>query len=111
PPPLPPAPLTPTHRRPRKVATSKPFCPHGPCASQGGRGRGNLRANAPPRGGPWRQFYCAACEGYFLETHGTLFHSNQAAGELIVRILAGLAEGLGIRATAWVCEVAPTPVL
>jgi hypothetical protein len=46
-----------------------------------------------------------------LETHGTLFHGKQAAVELIVRILACLAEGLGIRATARVFEVAPNTVL
>jgi IS1 family transposase len=46
-----------------------------------------------------------------LETHGTLFHGKQAAVELIVRSLACLAAGLGIRATARVFEVAPTTVL
>src|SRR5262249_26486532 len=49
--------------------------------------------------------------GYFLDTHGTLFHGKQAAVELIVRVLACLAEGLGLRATARVFEVAPTTVL
>jgi len=74
-------------------------------------GRGNLRANGHPSGGPWRQFHCTACDGYFLETHGTIFHGKRAAVELIVRVLACLAEGLGIRATARVFEVAPTTVL
>ena len=111
PPPLPPAPMTPTHRRPRQVDTSMHFCPHGHCDYQGWRGRGNLRANGHPSGGPWRQFHCTACQGYFLETHGTLFHGKQAAVELIVRVLACLAEGLGIRATARVFEVAPNTVL
>jgi IS1 family transposase/transposase-like protein len=110
PPPIPPAPMTPTHRRPRTVDTSMHFCPHGHCDSQGWRGLGNLRANGHPSGGPWRQFHCTACQGYFLETHGTLFHGKQAAVELIVRVLACLAEGLGIRATARVFEVAPTTV-
>jgi IS1 family transposase len=50
-------------------------------------------------------------QGYFLETHGTIFHGKQAAVELIVRVLACLAEGLGIRATARVFEVAPNTVL
>src|SRR4029434_9238199 len=45
------------------------------------------------------------------EHHGTLFHGKQAAVELIVRVLACLAEGLGIRATARVFEVAPNTVL
>jgi len=46
-----------------------------------------------------------------LETHGTLFHGKQAAVELVVRVLACLAEGLGIRATARVFEVDPNTVL
>ena len=50
-------------------------------------------------------------KGYFLETHGTLFHGKQAAVEIIVRVLACLAEGLGIRATARGFEVAPHTVL
>ncbi len=74
-------------------------------------GLGNLRANGHPNGGPWRQFHCTSCGGYFLETHGTLFHGKQAAVELVVRVLACLAEGLGIRATARVFEVDPNTVL
>src|SRR5215510_1791345 len=31
PPPVPPAPLLPTHRRPRTVDTSRHFCPHAGC--------------------------------------------------------------------------------
>jgi IS1 family transposase len=46
-----------------------------------------------------------------LETHGTIFHGKQATVELIVRVLACVAEGLGIRATARVFEVAPNTVL
>ena len=52
-----------------------------------------------------------SCQGDFLETHGTLFHGKQAAVERIVRVLACLAEGLGIRATARVFEVDPNTVL
>jgi len=74
-------------------------------------GLGNLRANGHPSGGPWRQFQCRACEGYFLETHGTIFPGKRGAVELIVRVLACLAEGLGIRATARVFEVDPNTVL
>ena len=44
------------------------FCPHAGCAYRGWLGLGNLRANGHPSGGPWRQFHCTACEGYFLET-------------------------------------------
>jgi IS1 family transposase len=110
-PPAPPEPMPPTHRRPRTVDTSQHFCPHGGCRYRGWLGRGNLRANGHPNGGPWRQFHCMACEGYFLETHGTLLHGKRVPVELIVRVLACLAEGLGIRATARVFEVAPHTVL
>jgi IS1 family transposase len=100
-----------THRRPRAVDTSWHFCPHSHCDYRGWLGFGNLRANGHPSGGPWRQFHCTSCNGYFLETHGTLFHGKQAAVELIVYVLACLAEGLGIRATARVFAVAPNTVL
>ena len=111
PPPLPPAPMPVPNRRPRQVDTSRHFCPHAPCAYQGWLGLGNLRANGHPNGGPWRQFHCTGCNGYFLETHGTIFHGKQASVELIVRVLACVAEGLGIRATAGVFEVDPNTVL
>src|SRR4030095_3680999 len=71
----------------------------------------NLRANGHPNGGPWRQFHCTACNGYFPEHYGTIFHGKQVAVELIVRVLACLAEGVGIRATARVFEVDPNTVL
>jgi IS1 family transposase len=111
PPPPPPEPMPPTNRRPRTVDTSQPFCPHGGCRYRGWLGRGNLRANGHPNGSPWRQFQCTACEGYFPEHHGTLFHGKQAAVDLIVHVLACLAEGLGIRATARVFEVDAHTVL
>jgi transposase-like protein len=41
----------------------------------------------------------------------SIFHGKQASVEPIVRVLACLAEGLGIRATARVFEVAPNTVL
>jgi hypothetical protein len=51
------------------------------------------------------------CRGSFLETLGTLFHGKRVAVELIVRVIACLAEGLGIRGTARVFEVDPNTVL
>jgi IS1 family transposase len=111
PPAVRPDPMPPTHRRPRTVDTSQHFCPHMGCRYRGWLGLGNLRANGHPSGGPWRQFHCTACNGYFPEHHGTLFHGKQVAVELIVRVLACLAEGLGIRATARVFEVDPNTVL
>jgi IS1 family transposase len=111
PPPVPPDPMPSTNRRPREIDTWQHFCPHAGCDYRGWLGLGNLRANGHPSGGPWRQFHCTSCNGYFLQTHGTIFHGKQAAVELIVRVLACLAEGLGIRATAGVFEVAPNTVL
>jgi IS1 family transposase len=110
-PPPRPAPMPPTTRRPRTVDTSLHFCPHPACDYRGWLGMNNLRANGHPNGGPWRQLHCTACEGYFPEHHGPILHGKQAAVELIVRVVACLAEGLGIRATARVFEVAPTTVL
>ena len=86
------------------------FCPHAGCDYRGWLGLGNLRANGHPSGGPWRQLYCRSCHGYFLETHGTIFHGKRLSVELIIRVLACLAEGLGIRATARVFEVDPNTV-
>jgi IS1 family transposase len=111
PPPEPPDSMPPTTRRPRTVDTARHFCPHTGCRYRGWRGRGNLRANGHPNGGQWRQFECLGCHGFFPEHHGTIFHRKQVAVELIVRVLACLAEGLGIRATARVFEVAPNTVL
>jgi IS1 family transposase len=110
-PPLRPDPMPPTNRRPCEIDTSMHFCPHAGCDYRGWLGLGNLRANGHPSGGPWRQFYCRSCNGYFLETHDTLFHGKRMSVELIVRVLACLAEGLGIRAAARVSEVDPNTVL
>jgi IS1 family transposase len=55
--------------------------------------------------------YGRSCEGYFLETHGTLLHGKRLSVELIVRVLACLAEGLGMRAMARVFKVDPNTVL
>jgi len=111
PPPVRPDPMPRTHRRPRTVETSRHFCPHSHCDYRGWLRLNNLRANGHPNGGPWRQFHCTSCDGYFPEHHGTIFHGKQAAVELIVRVLACLAEGLGIRATARVFEVDANTVL
>jgi len=110
-PPRRPDPMPLTNRRPRTVDTSMHFCPHRHCDYRGWLGLNNLRANGHPHGGPWRQFHCTSCDGYFPEHHGTIFHGKQAAVELIVRVLACLAEGLGIRATARVFEVEANTVL
>src|SRR5882672_429772 len=111
PPPVPPAPMPATHRRPRQGDPSTHFCPHARWAYRGGLGLGNLRANGHPRGGPWRQCSCTACEGYFQETHGTPLHGKRVALDQLVWAVGALAEGLGIRAVARVFEVDPNTVL
>ncbi len=106
-----PPPIVTTRGRPRQIDTSHHGCPDPNCAYYGRLGLGNISANGHPNGGPWRQLYCRQCEGFFLETHGTLFHGKRVAAELIVRVLGCLAEGLGIRGTARVFEVDPNTVL
>jgi IS1 family transposase len=103
--------IVPTRGRRRQVDTSTHFCPNPDCGYQGWVEWGNLRANGHPNGGPWRQLLCVACRRYFLETLGTLFHGKRTCVELIVRVIACLAEGLGIRGTARVFEVDPNTVL
>jgi len=107
PPPL----YTYTRGRKRSIDPQQQCCPDQECSYYGWTGRGNLRANGHPGGKPWRQFQCVACHGYFQETHGTIFHGKRVAVDLIVRVLACLAEGLGIRGTARVFEVDPNTVL
>ena len=111
PPSCPPLRIVPKRGRPRQVDTSQHFCPNANCAYRGWVDWGNLCANGHPSGGPWRQFYCTACEGYFLETHGTPFHGTRVAPDLLVWAVGALAEGLGMRAVARVFEVDPNTVL
>jgi len=101
----------PTRGRRRQVDTSTHFCPNPDCAYRGWVGWGNLRANGHPGGGLWRQLLCVACRGSFFETLGTILHGQRVSVELIVRVVACLAEGLGIRGTARVFEVDPNTVL
>ena len=67
---------TDSHRRPREVDTSRHFVCIAIVII-----RWLFRwviwcANGHPSGSPWRQFHCTSCNGYFLETHGTLFHGK-----------------------------------
>src|SRR5262249_41610406 len=107
----PPPRIVPTRGRRRQVDTATHFCPNPDCLYRGWEGWGNLRANGHPSGGPWRQLLCVVCRGYFLETLGTIFHGKRAAVDLSVRVIACLAEDLGIRGTARVFEVDPNTVL
>src|SRR5499427_4744649 len=110
--PSPPPPrIVPTRGRRRQVDASPHFCPNPDCAYRGWVGWGNLRANGHPNGGPWRQLHCSRCGGYFQETHGTPLHGKRVSSDLFVWAVGALAEGLGIRAVARVCEVDPNTVL
>jgi transposase-like protein len=111
PPVAPPVRLHSPYGRPRTVAIHYHFCPEPTCRYYGWVGRGNIRANGHPGGGPWRQLSCVACGVYFLETHGTPLHGKRGPAERFVRVVASLAEGLGIRAVARVLEVDPNTVL
>jgi len=108
---MPPPLLTFTRGRRRTVDTHKHFCPAPGCSYRGWLGRGNIRANGHPGGKAWRQLQCVSCRGYFYETHGTIFQGKRSSVELIVRVIACLAEGLGIRGTARVFEIDPNTVL
>jgi IS1 family transposase len=108
----PPPPTVPSTRgRRRHIDTSDHFCPDPDCRYGGWLGLGNITSNGHPSGGPWRQLYCGACHGYFLETHGTPLHGKRVPPDMLVWAVGALAEGLGIRAVARVFEVDPNTVL
>ena len=100
-----------TQGRRRSIDTRSHCCPAPACSYRGWLGRGNLRANGHPGGQPWRQFQCVSCQGYFYETHGTILHGKRSSAELVVRVMACLAEGLGIRGTTRVFAIDPNTVL
>jgi IS1 family transposase len=108
---LPPPVMIFTRGRRRTVDTSGHFCPDQDCTYHGWLGRGNIRSNGHPGGQPWRQLQCVSCEGYFYETHGTIFHGKRSSPDLIVHVIACLAEGLGIRGTARVFGIDANTVL
>jgi IS1 family transposase len=109
--PPPPPTMTSTRGRRRHVNTAHHCCPDPDCRYGGWLGLGNITSNGHPSGGPWRQLYCGACHGYFLETHGTPLHGKRVAPDKLVWAIGALAEGLGIRAVARVFEVDPHTVL
>ena len=111
PPPSPPPMMGSNRGCPRRIDTRAHYCPHASCRYYGWLARGNIRANGHPTGRGWRQLYCAACGRYFLETHGTLFYGKSRAAEDILRAIAALAEGLGIRAVGRVFDVDANPGL
>src|SRR3989441_5140645 len=107
----PPPRIVPLRGRHRAVDTSRHFCPHPTWSYQGWTGRGNIRANGHPSGGPWRPLYCLTCHGSFQETQGTPMHGQRVSPDRLVWAIGALAEGLGLRAVARVFEVDPNTVL
>jgi hypothetical protein len=93
------------------VETRQQFCPDDGCSYYGWGGRGNIRAHGHPGGKPWQQFQCVSCPEYFQETHGTPLPGKRVSSDLFVWAVGAVAEGLGIRAVARVCEVDPKTVL
>jgi transposase-like protein len=108
---LPPPMIAFARGRRRTVDTRSHCCPDPDCAYYGRLGHGNLRANGHPGGQRWRQVQCVSCQRYFSATHGTIFQGKRTSPELIVRVIACLAAGLGIRGTARVFEIDPNTVL
>src|SRR4029450_4477978 len=106
PPPL----ITYARGRQRTIDSQNQFCPDLDCAYYGWLGRGNLRANGPPGGNPWRQLQGVSCLGYFHQRHGTPLHGKHVAIDNRVWAVGALAEGLGIRAVARGFEVDPNTV-
>jgi len=110
----PPPPASPrsstTHRahagRRRQVDTSTHFCPNPDCRYHGWSD-GQSPRQWPSSGGPCGQAAVCGLPPLLLETLGTLFHGKRVSVELIVRVIACLAEGLGIRGTRRVFRGGP----
>jgi hypothetical protein len=109
PPPLRPAPMPLTKRRPRTVEPSRPGWPSSTGDSRGWRGRNHRRAQGPPPGGPWRPGHGTACDGSWPDPPGPILPGQPAAAALLVRGRACGAAGLGRRATARGLEGAAHP--
>jgi hypothetical protein len=113
--PRPPAPAAPprivrTRGRRRQSDTASHCGPNPAGAYRGWAGWGHLRAHGQPNGAPWGQRLGVVGRRYCLEPRGTLCHGQRASADLIMRVIACLAEGLGLRGPARVVEVAPNPV-
>jgi hypothetical protein len=107
PPGCPPPRLGPTRGRPRQVDTAGPVCPPPPWASRGWVGLGNISAQGPPSGGPWRPRHGTSGEGYCQETQSPPLPGQRVPVDRLVWAVGARAEGLGSRAVARVLEVAP----
>jgi len=105
--PPPPPRLVPTRGERRQVRPSTHFCPRPGLCLSGRVGWGNLRANGHPNGGPWRQLLMYRLSPLLSGDLGTLLHGKRGSVELIVRVIASVAEGPGHPGTARVFEIRP----
>ena len=110
PPPRRPAPLPPPQRCPWARATSRHVGPPTGGDARGGAGWHHRRAPGQPRGRPGRQVDWRSGPGDLVAPPGPLGPGPRLAGELRGRGLACWAAGLGRRAPARGCAVAPNPV-
>lgn len=107
----------PKRGRPATIPTDHICCPHADC-----RGYGRFGDHAdhrvvgggtyPTKKGQQRQlFQCQWCQKRFSETQGTILFRLKADSEEVFKVLAALAEGNGIRATARIFGIKPDTVL
>ena len=75
-------------------------CLNAACADHGKRGHGNL--TVPMRYGPnrTRLLRCSTCKARFSERKGTPLFDTRLSPEMVVAVLAHVAEGTGTRKTA-----------
>ena len=77
------------------------FCCLNPdCADHGKRGRGNLTVTALYGPRRTRMLRCRTCTARFSERKGTPLFDTRLSPELVVAVLAHVAEGTGTRKTA-----------
>jgi len=93
--------MLPTTRRPREIDTSMHFYPHATCDNRSWVGLGNLHTNGHLMVAHGSSSIAPPATATFWKHMVTILYSNRIAVDLILRVLACLAESLGIRATTF----------
>ena len=92
--------------RRQEIDTSMYFCPHEDCSNYGKVGTDNQIIGAGTYGKQQTQLLeCKVCERRFSARRGTPLFDLKADEELFYDVIACLAEGNGIRATARIKKV------
>jgi len=78
------------HRR--TVAAQQQCCPTLDDSDHGGHGRGNICAHGQPGCQSWQQLPCVPCHGSCSEMHSTRVYGQRSSSDLLVRVIACLAE-------------------